>query len=168
MFRLFRQASLQRPGPDALLPGKVTRADHVGIRPRRNLAARLRAYATLVAAALAIGQLLTLAHFALTPHEICPVDGVLAHVPHHVPIAAEPGRKIARDPLVAPGVPEQHSHDHCTVASRLHEKLAVLHAGRTYVAIAPVSERAGPAREACVARAPQPLLSLAPKLSPPA
>lgn len=124
---------------------------------------RYRVMSALVLATLLVGgQLVSLAHFAGTPHVECSEDGELIHV-GAVAASAPQHTTIARDPAV-PDPP--HRHEHCRMVSMR----APLLSGPAH---SPVALRS------CVSRvsththisAPPPpiaILRQAPKSSPPA
>lgn len=136
-------------------------------RPARtHVAPRVFALGVLTAFVAWLGVLAHLAgtlHFALISHEICAAHGELVH--RASATAAEHGR--ASGPAAAPSSAGEE-HDHCPVAGRRHEQVALGEAPAVHVAPAPrvltpvVGASAGvvPSRDA--------LLLTAPKQSPPA
>lgn len=127
--------------------------------------------AVLVTALICLlGQAASFAHLALVRHASCPEHDALVHTPSGQPsddVAALPGPGASRiGGLPADG--DSHDDDHCLVAGFRRRDLAGL-----------ASDPIGPAPEiqpqaliagdrGALLPAPIPLLSLAPKSSPPA
>jgi hypothetical protein len=123
------------------------------------------AFLVLAALALLGAQVLSTLHFALVPHHLCAVHGVL----EDGGTRAEPGAKAstpstASVEVSAPG--EQDEHDACSVATRSEPGVLL---PRPALERAPLTD--GPAVRASAGVALKPtrtaLLSCAPKTSPP-
>lgn len=138
-------------------------------RPASELVlARIRLLAAFVLVQLVAGQALSAVHHALVRHVVCPVHGVLEHVPAQGRAKYVTGSVAKSERSSAtPGSAESHEHDACgvllTSAHRAVESesvVAVEVSGCVGFALVPSFERA-------TAYLPE-VLSNAPKRSPPA
>ena len=136
-------------------------------RPARSLAApRVFALGVLTAFVAWLGVVAHLAgtlHFALISHEICADHGELVHRAS----ASGAEHHHARGPVATPSGADDE-HDHCPVAGRRHDQLAVGEAPVVQVAEAPVALAPSVSTGALVVPSRAALLLAAPKQSPPA
>ena len=102
-------------------------------------------------------------HFALISHEICADHGELVHR------ASAPGsdHHRASGPVAVPSS-DGEEHDHCPVAGRRHDHVAVFAAPGVLVAPALVAPAPASPASSLVAPSRKALLLAAPKQSPPA
>jgi hypothetical protein len=112
------------------------------------------------------GHTLTTLHTVLVPHEVCAEHGELVHVGHGGEKAKADAPPAPLGPAASQRADDEHSHDHCSLAARTGDDLAVAGGGSAELAaVAPVAPVAlAPSLDAPVV----PALSAAPKQSPPA
>jgi hypothetical protein len=123
----------------------------------------LRAFAAAVALVLVGGQLASVGHHVLVAHYLCATHQTL----HHGEAAEHAAAAHAGTELAVPADAEDHgSHDDCSFPARPPaESLATT--GAPTIAPADVSFVAGSSSTVPLAHDAIPLLSQAPKLSPP-
>lgn len=140
---------------------------HRSRRSARPLAApRVLALGVLTAVVAWLGAVALLAgtlHFALISHDICADHGELVHR------ASASGGEHPHDrgPVAAPSS-DGEEHDHCPLAGRRHDQLAVAEAAAVRVAEGPVALVPAVTKRGPVAPSRAALLLAAPKQSPPA
>ncbi|MFO0568139.1 MAG: hypothetical protein U0263_20935 [Polyangiaceae bacterium] len=122
----------------------------------------LRALAGVIALFLISGQLLSIGHHALVAHYLCAEHGTVHHGRAPELRAVAHGKHETARPVAAS---EHGSHDDCAFPSREPEQRPVAESTRVVGEFAVASLVFEPADVA--AHASVPLLSLAPKLSPP-
>lgn len=131
--------------------------------PGARLVRSLRAFAALVALVLVGAQLTSIGHHVLVAHYLCAKHGTLHHgrAPELRPV-----ERLSAETATPEESGDHGSHDDCCFPARTPAELAEL-APWTLVATAPERSVTLLAPDRALAHEAIPVLSLAPKLSPP-
>jgi len=135
-------------------------------RPARTTPPRVLALGVLAACVAWLGVLAHLAgtlHFALISHEVCPAHGELVHRA----TTSETTHRHAGGPAATPAG-DGEEHDHCPLAGRRHDQVALGEAAVVLVAPARIALTLAVDSSSAVTPSRRALLLTAPKQSPPA